>query len=298
MLAVQAIRAGDGEVYVAGGMESMTNAPYYLPAARAGLRPGTAELCDGMIADGLWHVYEDFHMGNTAELVADKFDIPRQVQDEFACESHRRAAAAAQAGKFAREIVPIEIPQRKADPILFDRDEGVRAGTTPDKIGRLRPAFRKEGSVTAANASQLSDGGAAVVVVEEERAKAMGLKPLARVTGYAVGGVEPKWVMMAPVEAVKKLNAALGTTVKDYDLVELNEAFAVQACAVMRELAFDPERVNVHGGAVALGHPLGASGARILVTLLHAMEDRGAQTGLATLCLGGGNAVALSVERL
>ena len=297
-LAVQAIRAGDGDCYVAGGMESMTNAPYLIRKAREGLRLGNAELTDSMVADGLWEVYEDFHMGNTAELVADEYDVTREMQDTFAAMSHNKAAAAAEAGKFDTEIVPIEIPQRKGDPITFASDEGIRPGSSAEKLAKMRPAFRKEGSVTAANASQISDGAAAVVVMEEEKAKALGLKPLARVTGYATGGVEPKWVMMAPVKAVEKLNAQRGTTVDDYDIIELNEAFSSQACAVSRELKLDPERVNVNGGAVALGHPIGASGCRILVTLLYAMADRGANTGLATLCLGGGNAVALSVEKV
>jgi len=295
-LAVQAIRAGDGDCYVAGGMESMTNAPYLIRKAREGLRLGNAELTDSMVADGLWDVFEDFHMGNTAELVADKYDVTREMQDEFAAASHNKAAAAAEAGKFNTEIVPIEIPQRKGDPIIFAADEGVRPGSSAEKLAKMRPAFRKEGSVTAANASQISDGAAAVVVMEEEKAKALGLKPLARVTGYATGGVEPKWVMMAPVEAVKKLNEQRGTTVDDYEVIELNEAFSSQACAVTKVLELDPERVNVNGGAVAIGHPIGASGCRVLVTLLHAMQDRGAKTGLATLCLGGGNAVAMSVE--
>jgi acetyl-CoA C-acetyltransferase len=297
-LANQAIKAGDGDIFVAGGMESMTRAPYFLRKARDGCRLGHVELTDGMVADGLWDVYEDFHMGNTAELVADKYDITRQVQDEFAADSHNKAAAATEAGKFSAEIVPIDVPQRKKDPIHFDKDEGIRGGSSAEKLGKLPAAFKKDGSVTAGNASQISDGGAAVVVVEEEKARALGLKPLARITGYAVGGVEPKWVMMAPVEAVKKLNAMRGTTVDDYDLVELNEAFSAQAVAVTRECGFNPEKVNVNGGAVALGHPIGASGARILITLLHAMADRDVNTGLAALCLGGGNAVALSVERI
>jgi len=295
-LAVQAIRAGDGDCYVAGGMESMTNAPYLIRKAREGLRLGNAELTDSMVADGLWDVFEDYHMGNTAELVADKYDVTREMQDEFAAASHNKAAAAAEAGKFNTEIVPIEIPQRKGDPITFAADEGVRPGSSAEKLAKMRPAFRKDGSVTAANASQISDGAAAVVVMEEEKAKSLGLKPLARVTGYATGGVEPKWVMMAPVEAVKKLNEQRGTTVDDYEIIELNEAFSSQACAVTKVLELDPERVNVNGGAVAIGHPIGASGCRVLVTLLHAMQDRGAKTGLATLCLGGGNAVAMSVE--
>jgi acetyl-CoA C-acetyltransferase len=297
-LAAQAIRAGDGTVYVAGGMESMTNAPYLLRKARQGVRLGHDELTDAMVADGLWDVYENYHMGNTAELVAREYGVPRKRQDEFAARSHQKAAAAAAAGKFAKEIVPTEIPQRKGPPVVVKQDEGIRPDSTAEGLAKLKPAFAADGSVTAGNASQISDGGAAVVVLEEERAKAMGLKPLARITGYATGGVEPKWVMMAPVEAVKKLNALRGTTVDDYDLVELNEAFSSQACAVTKQLKLDPERVNVHGGAVALGHPIGASGCRILITLLHAMEDRNAKTGLATLCLGGGNAVALSVERI
>jgi acetyl-CoA C-acetyltransferase len=297
-LAAQAIRAGDGEVFVAGGMESMTNAPYLLRKAREGLRLGHGEVTDAMVADGLWDVYEDYHMGNTAELVANEYDVSRRAQDEYAARSHARAAAAAKAGRFDAEIVAVEVPQRKGETIRFMTDEGVRTDSTADGLAKLRPAFQKEGTVTAGNASQISDGAAAVVVVEEARAKKLGLKPLARITGYATGGVAPKWVMMAPVQAVNKLNKMRGTTVDDYDLVELNEAFSSQACAVVRELKFDAERVNVNGGAVAIGHPIGASGCRILVTLLHAMKDRGAKTGLATLCLGGGNAVALSVEAL
>jgi len=297
-LAAQAIRAGDGDIYVAGGMESMTNAPYLLRKAREGIRLGHGEVTDSMVADGLWDVYEDFHMGLTAELVADKFDVTREQQDAFAAGSHAAAAAAAAAGKFDEEIVPVEVPQRKADPIVFKTDEGVRVDSTAEKLGTLRAAFKRDGSVTAGNASQISDGAAAVVVMEEERAKKANLDIIARITGYATGGVEPKWVMMAPVEAVNKLNEKRGVTVDDYDLIELNEAFSSQACAVTRELKLDPERVNVHGGAVAIGHPIGASGCRIFVTLLHAMKDRGAKTGLATLCLGGGNAVALSVERI
>jgi acetyl-CoA C-acetyltransferase len=279
-------------------MESMTNAPYLIRKARDGLRLGNGELTDAMIADGLWEAFEDFHMGNTAELVAEEYDVPRAQQDEYAAQSHAKAAAAMESGKFDAEIVAVQVPQRKADPIAFTTDEGVRAGTTAEGIGKMRPAFKKDGTVTAANASQISDGAAAVVVMEEEKAKSLGLNILARITGYATGGVEPKWVMMAPVKAVEKLNALRSTTVDDYDIIELNEAFSSQACAVSRELKLDPERVNVNGGAVALGHPIGASGCRILVTLLYAMADRGANTGLATLCLGGGNAVALSVEKV
>ncbi|MHC4408407.1 MAG: acetyl-CoA C-acetyltransferase [Planctomycetota bacterium] len=297
-LAAQAIKAGDGDCYVAGGMESMTNAPYLIRKARDGLRLGNGELTDAMIADGLWEAFEDFHMGNTAELVAEEYDVPRAQQDEYAAQSHAKAAAAMESGRFDAEIVAVQVPQRKADPISFTTDEGVRAGTTAEGIGKMRPAFKKDGTVTAANASQISDGAAAVVVMEEEKAKSLGLNILARITGYATGGVEPKWVLMAPVKAVEKLNAQRSTTVDDYEIIELNEAFSSQACAVSRELKLDPERVNVNGGAVALGHPIGASGCRILVTLLYAMADRGANTGLATLCLGGGNAVALSVEKV
>ncbi len=297
-LAAQAIRAGDGTVYVAGGMESMSNAPYLLRRARQGVRLGHDELTDAMVADGLWDVYENFHMGNTAELVAREYGVSRRMQDEFAADSHRRAAAATAQGKFRKEIVTVEIPQKKGPPVVVTADEGVRPDASPDSLGKLKPAFAEDGTVTAGNASQISDGAAAVVVMEEGRARSLGHKPLARITGYATGGVEPKWVMMAPIEAVKKLNAIRGTTVDDYDLVELNEAFSSQACAVTKQLKLDRERVNVNGGAVALGHPIGASGCRVLVTLLHAMADRGAATGLATLCLGGGNAVALSVERV
>jgi acetyl-CoA C-acetyltransferase len=298
MLAAQAIKAGDADLIVAGGMESMTNAPYAMPKARDGLRLGHGQLVDLMIADGLWDVYNDFHMGNTAELVAKKFEITRGMQDDFAVESHRRAAAAQAAGKFAREMAAIEIKDKKGNVTKIDKDEGVRADTTKDGLAKLRPAFDPAGSVTAANASQISDGGAALVVASAKKAAALGIKPVAKITGYATGGLAPEWVMMAPVEAVKKLWQKTGTSAKSFDLYELNEPFAAASIAVGRELGVDAARTNIWGGATALGHPIGASGARILCTLLAALEDTGGKTGVAGLCLGGGNAVAVSVERV
>jgi len=302
MLAAQAIRAGDAEVLVAGGMESMSRAPYLLPEAREGVRLGHGKLIDAMVWDGLWDVYNDFHMGMTAEKVAEKYAIGREAQDEFAVGSHRKAAAAASGGKFAAEIVPVTIPSKgsppKGEPIVVSADEGPRADSDLAKLSKLRPAFKKEGgTVTPGNASTINDGAAALVVMSEKRAQQLGCKVLARIRGYATGGMAPEWVMMAPVDAVKKLNAKIGAKPDTYELVELNEAFAVQAIAVTRECNLDPARVNVHGGAVALGHPIGASGARVLVTLLGAMKDRDKKQGLAALCLGGGNGVAMAVER-
>jgi len=298
MLAAQAIRAGDAEVIVAGGMESMSRAPYLLPEAREGVRLGHGRLIDAMVWDGLWDVYNDFHMGLTAEKVADKYGVRREEQDEFAVGSHRKAVAAAEAGRFREEIVPVKVAQAKGDPVTIAADEGPRADTDLARLAKLRPAFKKEGgTVTAGNASTINDGAAAVVVMAEMRAQQLGCRVLARVRGYATGGMAPEWVMMAPVDAVKKLNEKIGMTPAGYEIVELNEAFAVQAIAVTRECGFDPARVNVNGGAVALGHPIGASGARVLVTLLNAMKDRDRRQGLATLCLGGGNGVALAVER-
>ena len=298
MLAAQAIRAGDAEILVAGGMECMSKAPYLLPEAREGVRLGHGKLIDAMIWDGLWDIYNDFHMGITAEKVAEKYSIGREAQDEFAAGSHRKAVAAAAAGKFKDEIVPVSIKQPKGEPIVVSADEGPRADSDQAKLSKLRPAFKKEGgTVTAGNASTINDGAAAVVVMSEKRAQQLGCKILARIRGYATGGMAPEWVMMAPVEAVKKLNAKIGAKADTYDVVELNEAFSVQAIAVTRECGFDPGRVNVHGGAVALGHPIGASGARVFVTLLHAMKDQNKKQGLASLCLGGGNGVALAVER-
>ncbi|MCC6741275.1 MAG: acetyl-CoA C-acetyltransferase [Planctomycetia bacterium] len=295
MLAAQAIRAGDAELVVAGGMENMTRAPYLLPQAREGVRLGHGKLLDAMVNDGLWDIYNDFHMGNTAELVADKYTVSRQDQDKYAAESHRRAVEAQGKGLFKDEIVAVEIPDKKG-VIRVEVDESPRADSTFEKLSGLKPVFKKDGSVTAGNASSINDGAAAVVVASEKKVKELGLKPLARVVGYATGGVAPEWVMMAPVEAVGNLAAKTKKSARDYDLVEINEAFSAAAVAVTRKLELDPAKVNVNGGAVALGHPIGASGCRILVTLLHAMKQRGAKTGLATLCLGGGNAVALAVE--
>ncbi len=296
-LAAQAIASENGEVFVAGGMESMTNCPYLLPKARQGYRLGHGQVVDSMIRDGLWDVYEDFHMGHTGELVAEKYKISREEQDRFAVESHRRAVAAAQECRFESQILPVEIPQRKGDPIVFKKDEGPRADTSVEKLARLRPAFKKDGTVTAGNAPGTNDGAAALVVTSEEWAQKNGREPMARIVGQAVSGVEPKWVMMAPVEAFEKLLKKIGWKKEDVELIELNEAFAVAALAVTRKLGLDPAKVNVNGGAVALGHPIGATGARLLVTLLHEMRARDAKRGVAALCLGGGNAVALAVER-
>ena len=296
VFAAQAIKAGDYDCIVAGGMESMSNCPYLLPKARKGYRLGHGTLVDSMVHDGLWCAFEDFHMGNTGELVAEKYKISREEIDKYAYNSHRKAVAAMEAGKFKDEIIAVEVPQRKGDPVVVDVDEGPRKDTSVERLGRLKPAFKKDGVVTAGNAPSVNDGGSAVVVMSRERAKELGAKPIAKVTGYATGGTEPKWVMMAPVQAVQNLLKVTDYKVEDFDLIELNEAFAVQAMAVIRELGFDPEKVNVNGGGVALGHAIGSTGSRILVTLLHALKDRGLKTGLATLCLGGGNAVALSVE--
>jgi acetyl-CoA C-acetyltransferase len=298
MLAAQAIKAGDAEIVVAGGMESMTNAPYLLPEARAGVRLGHGKLIDSMVGDGLWDVYNDFHMGNTGELVAKKHEITRRMQDEYAARSHQRAGAAQAAGKFKDEIFAIEIPQRKGDPLRFDTDEGVRGDTTADSIAKLKPAFVTDGtgSVTAANASSINDGAAALVVMSAAKAKALGLKPMAKITHYATGGCAPEWVMMAPERSIQACAAKAGRKPTDFDLHEINEAFSAAACALTKVLTLDPETVNVNGGAVAIGHPIGASGARVLVTLLHAMQQRGKRTGMASLCLGGGNAVSLAVE--
>ena len=297
MLAAQAIRAGDADLIVAGGMENMTKAPYLLPQAREGVRLGHGQLVDSMVHDGLWDIYNDFHMGMTGELVAEKHDVSRQAQDEFAAESHRRAAEATEAGRFDAEKFTVEVPQRKADPVAFTTDETIRAGTTADSIAKMRPAFKRDGgTVTAANASAINDGAAALVVCSAEKARELGLDPLAKITGYATGGLDPEWVMMAPEVSIRKLSEKLGRQPNDFDLHEINEAFSSAACALTRVLELDSDKVNVNGGAVALGHPIGASGARILVTLLHAMQQKGASNGMASLCLGGGNAVSLAVE--
>jgi len=298
MLAHQGIQTGDIEIAVAGGMESMSNAPYLLPRVREGLRMGHGQITDSMIHDGLWCPFENWHMGNAGETVADAFTVTRDEQDAYSVESHQKAAAAQAAGRFTDEMLTVSIPQRKGDPLVFDRDESVRADTTADALRKLKPAFKKDGSVTAGNAPPVNDGAAALVVMSAARAAALGLTPLARIVAQATSGVEPKMLLMTPVEATRKAVKKAGWTLADVDLFELNEAFAVQAVAVMRELAIDPARVNVHGGAVALGHAIGSSGARILTTLLYALKARGAKRGIATLCLGGGNGVALAVETL
>jgi len=295
MLAATEIRAGDADLVIAGGMENMSLAPYLLEKARTGYRLGDGKLIDSMVHDGLWDVYNNYHMGNTGELVADKYNVTREEQDEFAANSQRKASAAVDGGAFKDEIVPVEIPQRKGDPVVFDTDEGPRGDTSAEKLGKLRPAFKKDGTVTAGNASTINDGAAAVLVASEEKARELGLPILATIEDYATGGMDPEWVMMAPLEAIRKLSEKTGKKVDDYDLIELNEAFSAQGVALIRELKLDPEKLNVNGGAVALGHPIGASGCRILVTLLHAMKKRGAKSGLCSLCLGGGNAVAMSV---
>jgi acetyl-CoA C-acetyltransferase len=296
-LAAQAIQTDNADTVVAGGMESMSNCPYLLPEARRGLRLGDVKLVDSMIHDGLWDAYEDFHMGMTAELVAEKYKISRRRQDEYAVESHRRAMDAIRNGRFQAEIVPVEVRQKKGEPIGFATDESPRADTSLEALEKLKPTFKRDGTVTAGNAPGTNDGAAALVVTSAGTAKKLGKKPLGKIVGQAVSGVEPRWVMMAPVDAVRALLGKLGWKLEDVDLVELNEAFAVQALAVMEQLGLDPARTNVNGGAVALGHPIGASGARILVTLLYEMARRKARRGIAALCLGGGNAVALAVER-
>jgi acetyl-CoA C-acetyltransferase len=297
-LAAQAIKANDANCIIAGGMENMSRIPYALFGGRDGMRLGHGQVTDLMVHDGLWDVYNDYHMGMTAELVVDKYKVERQRQDEFAAASHQKAVAAWEAGKFVKEVVPVEVPQRRGDPIVIDRDEGPRADASAEKMAKLRPAFKRDGgSVTAGNASSINDGAAAVLVCSEEFARENGLTVRAYVEGYATGAVDPEWVMMAPVGAVKNLLAKTGRSLTDYGLFEFNEAFAAQSLAVMDELGVDPEKVNVNGGGVSLGHPIGCSGARILVTLLHAMEDRQVGDGIAALCLGGGDAVALAISR-
>ena len=297
MLAAQSIKAGDNQVVVAGGMESMSNASHYVQGIRSGIKIGNQTMVDGMIHDGLWDVYGNVHMGNLAEYTAQKAGVTRQEQDEYSAGSQRKAIAAIEAGKFTTEIVGVEIAG-KGGTTVFTGDEGPRKDTTAEGLGKLKPSFQKDGTVTAGNASTLNDGSSAVVVASLAYAKAHGLTPLARVTGYATGGGEPKDLFFAPIFAVRNLMKKSGTAIGDYGLIEANEAFASQCIADGRGLEWDWDRVNVNGGAIALGHPIGASGTRVLVTLLHAMRDRQVATGLATLCLGGGNAVALSVEAL
>jgi acetyl-CoA C-acetyltransferase len=298
-LAAQAIQTGNSSLVVAGGMESMTNAPYLLPQARKGFRLGNVEAVDSMIRDGLWDVYNDYHMGITGENVAEKYGITRAEQDEFAVNSHRKAISAIKECRFKSQVVPVELPtKRKGAPsVIFDKDESPREDTTIEILRSLKPAFKKDGTVTAGNAPGVNDGAAAVVVTTAANAEKLGAKPMVRIVAQATNGVDPKWVMMAPVGAVRKLWEKTGWKNEDVDLYELNEAFSVQALGVMRELGLNPEKVNVNGGAVAIGHPIGASGARVLVTLIYEMIRRDVHRGIAALCLGGGNAVAMAVER-
>ncbi len=298
-LAAQAIQTGNSSIVVAGGMESMTNTPYMLPQARKGYRLGNGQIIDAMVHDGLWDIYNDYHMGITGENVAEKYGITREEQDEFAVNSHRKAVSAIKECRFKSQIVPVDIPAKKkgAAPTIFDKDESPREDTTIEVLRALKPAFKKDGTVTAGNAPGVNDGAAAVVVTSATRAKDLGAKPMVRIVAQATSGVEPKWVMMAPVGAVRKIWEKTGWRNEDVDLYELNEAFSVQALGVMCELGLNPEKVNVNGGAVAIGHPIGASGARVLVTLIYEMIRRDVKRGIAALCLGGGNAVAMAVER-
>jgi acetyl-CoA C-acetyltransferase len=298
-LAAQAVQTGNASIVVAGGMESMTNAPYLLPQARKGYRLGNGKVIDSMVHDGLWDIYNDYHMGVTGENVAEKYGITREEQDEFAVNSHRKAIAAWKECRFKSQIVPVEIPARKKGeaPIFFEKDESPREDTTIEALRALKPAFKKDGTVTAGNAPGVNDGAAAVVVTSATRAEELGAQPMGRIVAQATSGVEPKWVMMAPVDAVRKIWEKTGWKNEDVDLYELNEAFSVQALGVTRELGLDLNKVNVNGGAVAIGHPIGASGARVLVTLIYEMARRNSKRGIAALCLGGGNAVAMAVER-
>jgi acetyl-CoA C-acetyltransferase len=298
-LAAQAVQTGNSSIVVAGGMESMTNAPYLLPQARKGYRLGNGKVIDSMVHDGLWDIYNDYHMGITGENVAEKYGITREEQDEFAVNSHRKAVAAMKECRFKSQIVPVELPaKRKGEaPVLVEKDESPREDTTIEVLRGLKPAFKKDGTVTAGNAPGVNDGAAAVVVTSAHRAKELGVQAMVRIVAQATSGVEPKWVMMAPVDAVRKIWQKTGWKNEDVDLYELNEAFSVQALGVMRELGLDPNKLNVNGGAVAIGHPIGASGARVLVTLIYEMARRNVKRGIAALCLGGGNAVAMAVER-
>ena len=296
MLAAQGIATADIEIAVAGGMESMSNAPYLLPRVREGLRMGNGQLVDSLVQDGLWCSFEQCHMGMSGEVVAEQYSVGRSEQDQYAAASHHKAAAATRAGWFGDEILPVTIPGKKGAPLTIDRDEPVREDTTAEALGALKPAFKTDGTVTAGNAPGVNDGAAALVVMAADKARELNVAPLARIIGQATSGLPPKLVMMTPVEAVRRVAAKVGWALADIDLFELNEAFSVQAIAVMRELGIDPARVNVHGGAVALGHPIGASGARVLTTLIYAMRRRRARRGIAALCLGGGNGVALAIE--
>lgn len=295
MLAANAIKAGEYEVIVAGGMENMNSAPYLLKQARFGYRLGDNKIIDHMVHDGLWDIFNDMHMGITAEIVAERFHVTREQADLLAYQSHIKAAQAQASGKFKDEIVPVVMKSRKGD-VIFDQDEGIRADTTIEALAKLSPAFKKDGMVTAGNSSQLSDGGSALVVCSKSYAEKNGLKPLAEIVGYATGGTKPEWIMEAPIPATRKLLDMLGMDIKEIDLFEHNEAFATASVAVREELGVPADRFNVNGGAVALGHPIGCSGARVLTSLIYALKDRGRRTGLATLCLGGGNAVSMVVR--
>jgi acetyl-CoA C-acetyltransferase len=297
MIADQAIRAGDIDIAVAGGMESMSNCPYLLTRVRDGLRMGNGEVVDSMINDGLWCAFEQCHMGQSGEVVAEHYKVGRAAQDDYAARSHQKAARARDEGAFADEILPIEIPQKKGAPLRVDRDEAIRDDTTVESLAALKPAFKKDGSVTAGNAPGVNDGAAALIVAAADRAKSLGVAPLARIVAQATSGLAPKFVLMTPVEAVRRVAEKAGWRLADVDLVELNEAFSVQAIAVLKELGIEREKVNVNGGAVALGHAIGASGARVLTTLVYALKRRNLKRGIATLCLGGGNGVAVAVER-
>jgi acetyl-CoA C-acetyltransferase len=290
------IRAGDADIVVAGGMESMSNAPYLLPKARTGYRLGDGTLMDAVVQDGLWCAFEDHHMGNSAEFIAEQFDISRQEMDELALQSHQKAIAAIESGKFETEIVPVEVPQRKGPPRMIGADEGPRSDTNMEALGRLRPVFQEGGKVTAGNSSGLTDGASAMVIMSRQKAEELDVTPLARITGFAQAGVDPLWLFIAPVHAVRKLYDKTGLNQEEVDLFELNEAFASQTAADGKELGLDWEKVNVNGGAIALGHPIGCSGARIMTTLIYNLKDRDLKTGVASLCLGGGEAVAMSVE--
>jgi acetyl-CoA C-acetyltransferase len=297
MLASQAVQCGDADIVIAGGQENMSAAPHVLPGSRDGFRMGDAKLIDSMIVDGLWDVYNQYHMGTTAENVAKQYGIPRSQQDEFAVASQNKAEAAQKGGKFKDEIVPVMIPQRKGDPVGFAADEFIKAGTTLESLSGLKPAFAKDGTVTAANASGINDGGAAVLVMSAAKAQQLGLKPMARIKAFASSGIDPSIMGMGPVPASKRCLEKAGWKPADLDLMEINEAFAAQACAVNKEMGWDASKINVNGGAIALGHPIGASGCRVLVTLLYEMARRDAKKGLASLCIGGGMGVALAVER-
>jgi len=298
-LAAQAIQTGNAEIVVAGGMESMTNAPYLLPQARKGYRLGNSQIIDSVVNDGLWDIYNNYHMGMTGENVAQKYGITREQQDEFAVNSHRKAVQAWNECRFKSQVIPVELPAKKKGeaPAMFDKDEGPRADTSVEALRNLKPVFKKDGTVTAANASTMNDGAAAAVVTSAARAKQLGAEPMVHIVAQATSGIAPEWVMMAPVDGIRKIWAKTGWKPDEVDLYEINEAFSVQSVAVIKELGLDPNKVNVNGGAVALGHPIGASGCRILVTLIHELIRRNARKGIAALCLGGGNSVAMAVER-